>query len=226
MTDFVKRYQSRLSNAGFDAKDRSRQSITVHLDVLGIKPEDITEETDKEVYQQLVDVLKGSNPGIADSDLSTVDNSLQEEIQQSADRQPALNGGQPTGQSEPNNQNGLSLFLNQSQKENMIAEYAQNNGINLVHTQVQAIAVNMASEFSGMTEAVQAIANHMVAYSKALAAKQEGILMDALGTSQQTLNDSAKRVHDHLSNFASESHQRSLDYKSAFQGFADCLPIS
>lgn len=216
MTDYIKRFQSRLNKFETVPKqDRSREGIILHLDILGYIDPAIAEKdgnkknltvlndfNERDAYALLLTELQGDS-----ADLAVQDDIIDTE------RLAVIEEGRK-GLEPSETPKTLSLVLNQEQKQNLVQTQAKNLGLTLINTEVRDIALNMASEFKSMTQVLETISQHLQAYTAKIAAENERIIIDGLNNSRNTLNQSATRVQSELSNFAQETQQRSLDFKS------------
>jgi hypothetical protein len=227
-TDYIKRHQSRLNK--FDSipkQDRSREGIILHLEILGyIDPAIAEKEGNKKNLTVLNDINERDAYALLLTELQgdVSDLAVQEDIahtERLAVMEQGIKGLEPSETPKT-----LSLVLNQEQKQELVQTQAQNLGLTLINSEVKTIAVNMASEFASMTEVLRTISEHLQGYTAKIAAENEQIILDGLNKSRDTLNQSATRVQSELSNFAQETQQRSLDFKSLANSLTDIFSIA
>ena len=226
--DYIKRFQSRLNK--FDSipkQDRSREGIILHLEILGFVDPAIAEKdgnkknltvlndiNERDAYNLLLTELQGDSADLA----------VQDDIADT-ERLAVIEEGRK-GLEPSETPKTLSLVLNQEQKQELVQTQAQNLGLTLINSEVKTIAVNMASEFKSMTQVLETISQHLQAYTAKIAAENERIIIDGINKSRETLNESANRVTGVMSNFAQETQQRSLDFKSLADSLTDIFSIA
>ena len=118
-----------------------------------------------------------------------------------------------------------SIVVAEEEKHELVADTAQQIGVNLVASEIKEIAQNIASGFDSREQLFNQVTNAIVAFVEYRIGAQSDTLIDAAGRIRAKLGEGNNTTRDVFSSIRQDINSTNIDFKSHIEGITTLFTI-